>query len=314
MVRKILVTIGYAACFYFVAYFLVDTAVQLNSRSFTLSLPLLSLAIFLSCICFIFQVIVWKYIFGINRCTLTYRQLFSLYCTAALTAYIPSKIPGIFITAEQAAEFGVRRVNSVISMVLFQIMSLVSAGFVGVGFALFASSHVIESTIIWALLFISPVILFGVLRCRVIDKIVNYLAIRVGKDVVSINANEQIKISAKSYLLMLVMFCGVWIFQVIIMSVLVWGVAGQFHYENIGTIGAAFLFSYLLGNLAIFLPSGMGVFEAGLFVGLKKILGFEQAMSVAALSRIVMVTPIIGCYISLKYIQRLSKKALVRSA
>ena len=126
MARKIVIYVAVLLSFVFLFYSINLNITQVLEGIGSISVSNLLLPILLGFAALFIQIKAWHFSYAENKAKISMFDASHLFCVSALTAYIPSKIPGLVITAEMAKALGVSRRKTMISVILYQLMSLIA--------------------------------------------------------------------------------------------------------------------------------------------------------------------------------------------
>lgn len=298
--RKLLTLFAICTVLYFFGKFLLIYGSRAESVIGAMAPVFFIAAVGMVFVAFFLQISAWHLSFTMNG--VLFNRLISsyLYCAAVLAAYIPGKIPGILVTAQLAKDHGSPRLGSTISIVTYQVMSLVACGamsLVFLGMAAEQSAVGIEVSIVFL------VIVGGlfVTRSAYLNWMIQKVARALKKDV-----GSAIKTSFAENALLFLTLCVVWAVMVIMVNLLRSAVIGSLNFDGFAMLGAAFLLSQILGAIVILVPSGIGVFETSFYLSVRHAFSEEEAIALVALSRLVMVIPAALCYPLFKLMRRVT--------
>ena len=236
-------------------------------------------------ITFIIQVKVWKKIFWLNNIFLSYIQSLHLYSTAVLTAYIPGKLPGLFITAKYAGNLVESEGNSFISILMYQFMSLLSAFTVGSCFLVFSIKikFILVKILICFLIILSSILTINPNNYFYLKKLLKKI---FKKEIKYKNKANYIK-----SIIVFFQFSFIWILISFSICLLNSSIKGNLEFNDFIVFTPIFLFSQILGSIVFILPSGIGVFESAIYYGIQTFISIEDAIRLSAISRIFMIVP-----------------------
>lgn len=297
--RKVLTFLAVGAFLYFFGRFVLSYSARAEDLIGTIAPSWLLIAIATVFFGFFLQVRAWSLSFMMNEVALSKLTSLYLFCTAALAAYIPGKIPGVLITAELAKDHGVSRLESSVAIVVYQVMSLVACGIMGLVFLVMTAS--------WRQVSIEVVIIIGVVGVGLFvaqPANLNWIIQTGARLFISDVTAKEVRVGFDKLALLLLHLCAVWTVSAIMVNLLRSAIIGDLALENFATVATVFLFSYVLGAAVVIVPSGIGVFETSLYFGLRQALSEEEAVAIAALSRLIMVIPPLSCYFFLVFLRR----------
>ena len=278
-------TIIFIVVIFFISRYIINNLETLKSLFEIKSYLLLFNSFFIIITTFFVQVSVYKEIFGLNNVSLKFFQALRIYSTAVMTAYIPGKLPGVYLTAKYAKNFNKKEKNSFISIVIYQLLSLVSCAFVGSLFVIF----LLKLNSIFLKLFLSFFIIFATI---LLVNPRNYTFIKTSLKKIF---GKEIKYKIKgTYLDNIKILCKLslsWIFITFSISLLNSSITGYWIFGEYLAFTAVFLFSQILGSIVFILPSGLGVFESAMYYGVQTFISIDDAIRLSAISRIFMLIP-----------------------
>ena len=258
---------------------IILSLLEINSYVF------LYFAFFLLTLAFFIQVDIWKNIFYLNNISLTYLQSIRIYSTAVMTAYIPGKIPGIYLTAKYTNNILKKEKNTFISIIIYQLMSLLSAGLIGFLFLIINLNidfviikiFLMLGVIIFAILFVNPT---------------NYVFLtKLIKKFFKKGIKYKIKGTYIQNIYILSKLAFVWIIISFSINLLNSSIKGYFDFNHFLIFTSIFLFSQILGAIIFILPSGIGIFESSIYYGVQTFISIEDAIRLSVISRLFIIVP-----------------------
>jgi uncharacterized membrane protein YbhN (UPF0104 family) len=289
--RIALACLGYLIVLIFLGKFAYSSKLTIDEANMTISVSYFLSAFLIIFLAFFFQVAAWKKTFSMYGIFFSYSTNLNIYTMAVLSAYIPGKIPGIIITANAAAKMGASRVVASIAMLVYQLMSLISAGTLAVIIFVFVSQKQTNSIFIMFLIFIISSCLLLIRQ-----NTLNWLMKSVMKlfkrgPHVAIEASYQQKVALFS------LFFVAWSLVSCAIGLLYCAIADPAPINVLMLISAIFLVSQISGSLIFILPSGMGVYEIIFYFSLVSFFPEKQLIALVALSRVLLVSPSILVYV-----------------
>ncbi len=220
----------------------------------------------------------WHYITMLNQCSISYTKAVTSYLYSILGKYIPGKVFMLAARIPGYQENGVPMRKVTICFFLENICTLLGAAFLFL-ISLFFFPNELLANYQWAA--IGLVVLFFI--C-INPKIINFFLSRLGKLMkkddmeITITYPQMIKVVFLFILNWLVVGTG---FYILVVSL----------YPNIGIsqwlyVGGIYGLSAIIGILAIFTVSGLGVREGILMAGLLLIMPKEYAVIISIVSRL----------------------------
>lgn len=262
--------------FIFLGRFLWDNYDTYKVLDITIEWKIFSVAMVFNFIYKVFLASLWHYITVLNHCNIGYLDAIIAYFCSILGKYIPGKV---FMLAARVSVYEKRDIpvsKVAISFLLENICTLFGAAFLFIISLFFFSNSLLINyrwsaglLIILFLIVINP----GIMNC--------FLGI-IGK---LLKKRYHVFISYQQMLKVVLLFILNWIilgigFYMLICSIYPIEVS-LFLYTS-GVFGL----SIIIGILAIFAPSGMGIREGILIVGLSVIMPQEYAVIISVVSRL----------------------------
>ena len=212
-----------------------------------------------------------------------FRSASYMFFSNNLLAYIPGKLANAIGMATLARRRNISIPNTITTVILFQIYSLISGTFL-ISFLSFRLSRDIKSLVplegLWiiglasaiGLLLISPI-------CQ--SWTINLIRKITGKDII------QTRISLSKSLLHITFYGIGWFISGFSMCFLLRSFGPDDQIIPVTSVLIILLLSYLIGLLAITVPAGIGVLEASLIYGLSTIVPTSQVLFSAGSFRLI---------------------------
>ena len=212
---------------------------------------------------------------------------------AVITSYIPGKLPGILITAQLGKKYGASRLISSVAMLMYQVMSLVSAGAIALVCLWSTNLHGV-----WGLTgLVAFAMALGLFIVRPFS--LNWF-IRIAIRLLKREAEFSVRTTGAQNATLFLLLGFAWLLLALAISLLCAAVLGERGIDGFFTLTGIFLSSQVVGAVLVMAPSGLGVFEAAMYFGLRQAFSEHVALALAALSRLVMVMPALIVYLWLK--------------
>ena len=282
--KKIKIIISSIVLFFISRYVVINIEV-LQSLLQVKSYYFLFLSFFILTLAFLIQVKIWKKVFLLNKIYLSFYQSLQIYSTAVMTAYIPGKLPGLYLTSKYANNLIKKDKNIFLSIIFYQLSSLFSAAIVGsIYFVLILNVkfYIIKILIIFTLI-ITIILFVNPYNYIFLQKIIKKIFKR------DIRYKIQTTFSKNIYIISQLSF--VWALISLSISLLNSSIKGYWDIDEYLIFSVVFLFSQILGAIIFILPSGIGVFESAIFFGVKTFISIEDSIRLAAISRLFMIVP-----------------------
>ncbi|MBI4238648.1 MAG: flippase-like domain-containing protein [Deltaproteobacteria bacterium] len=222
-----------------------------------------------------YQILLWRRIMSMLGSRVDWSVAVRLFFISNLLAYIPGKVANVLGVAAFAHRYRISAVHAGATVVLLQIYSLLSGVLlIAVAWALWpeALQRVFPSGTMPALLVIAGIGLL-VVCSPLLDVCVRWLLRCMGRPVVAIG------LSPSRHLCNVGQYLGGWVLP----GASLWCVVVSFLPQDVVWppvlgVTAIFIGSYLLGLIAVLMPAGLGVTEAGLIFGLTRYCGTAHAV------------------------------------
>jgi uncharacterized membrane protein YbhN (UPF0104 family) len=274
---------------YFVVVFLKTqwpqiTATTVHFNSFFLGLTFLIFEIY-----WLLQILNWRHIMRQQGVNLPFLQASYFYFISCLLAYIPGKIGNVIGMASLAEKHQISKTKTVTTVFLIQIYALISGALVVCASQLFLLDKLRE-LFLPILPFMVTGILIGLIALS--QKYIVY-----PHKIAEFFLKKQFDKPAVPYryhLVNILFFSGCWFVLSLSLWCLLKSVDPSLSIRLYIDVMSIFLFSYLLGLLAITLPSGLGLVEITLSYGYNLIANPKIALIGAVGFRFLTLTTILG--------------------
>ena len=214
--------------------------------------------------CFLVALL-WWYILRLLGGQPTPRQALHAYFLSSLPRYIPGWVWGYAGRTYLIEQVGVRRkvavLGSAMEMGLFAGTGLV----IGVFYWLKGTGAIIAATFIFGL-------------------------VVVGVSALPLSMDRRYRPGLKSIfesIVIVFLYIGFWIVYGLSVVILVGATLPTLSAEQIVTITSGFSLAWLAGFVAVFVPGGLGIREAGMVLVLEPIIGSASAILIAILARVI---------------------------
>jgi uncharacterized membrane protein YbhN (UPF0104 family) len=248
----------------------------------------------------LYQTGLWRWILSGFGARLDYLTASHLFFTNNLLAYIPGKVANVTGMATLAKRKRISPTHVVTTVVLFQLYSLIS------GTGLIAILSVLLPTELGAVMPVGWLWMIG------IASLVGLLLISPhclrwtfallrrlsGRNI------ADVELPFRTTLAHLVAYGIGWLLTGAAMWCLFMGFGPKGQVLSFPAVVVVFLGSYLVGLLAIAIPAGIGISEAGMVYGLGALIGPEQALFGAASFRLVMLAISLISWLVVTWMQR----------
>lgn len=252
LVRKIISIIVVAAIFYFLLGNLFANYQKLSEHRFEIVYSRLIISFVLLLFVFLFNPLAWMRILNEMKEEMDFQKAFSIFYVSQLGKYVPGKVWTYIGQVYLAEREGIPKERTLISSVLFQLISGVTTVYVFVISLLFWEKLNLALTILAFLCFsVSCLIL---LRLGLLDWMINLVLNRLlrRKTVVKIGANTVI-----------------YAVSVLMLSWMAYGVAYYYFVNSFYPIDVTssisftgiYAISWLIGYLSFITPGGLGIRE-----------------------------------------------------
>lgn len=219
----------------------------------------------------------WHYITIQNQCAIRYRDALSAYLYSILGKYIPGKVFMLLARVPAYKEAGVQVRRVTVCFFLENVCTLLGAAFLFL-ISLFFFPNELLNEYKWVT--VGLIVLFFVcINPRIINFFLKYVEkfTKMQDIQLSISYGQMLKIVLLFILNWLVAGAGFYMLSCSIYPI----PASEFFY-----VAGIYGLSCIIGILAVFAPSGIGVREGIMLVGLRLIMPEEYAMIISIVSRL----------------------------
>lgn len=295
MSKKIFTILGYFTVSTFILMF-INRALDESNNIYSLEYTYLILcALIFVVAAYFIQLIAWYFCLSENNSNITKFNSSYLFSVAVLTAYIPGKIPGLLITANLSKKYGYKAFEIGASMINYQLSSLIIVSLLSL-FMLLVLLAIKFNFIFITLIFIIPILLVTIINnSHLLNKLINFVLFKF-----KYSKNINITIGKTKLLKIFLALILAWILISFAFTTLSLLELNTLSGTIIVQLFFTFLISILISSLAFFVPSGLGVFELALYVGLQNIISEPVALAVAAFTRLIMIVPALTSFVFFK--------------
>ncbi len=219
----------------------------------------------------------WHYITRLDNASISYPKAITCYLYSILGKYIPGKVFMLAARIPSYEEEGVPMRKVTICFLLENVCTLLGAGFLFLVSLLFFPNDVLSEYMIWVILFI--VAFFICINPKIINFFLRILGKLMKKDDMEIPFSyfQMIKVVVLFILNWLIVGTGFYLLTISIVPLPV----SQLLY-----VGGIYGLSAIIGIISIFAPSGIGVREGIMVLGLSLVMTSEYAVVVSIVSRL----------------------------
>ncbi len=263
-----------------------------GSSSVSVDIHLLCLGVILFEIYWFYQIFFWRHVMRLMGEQLSFINTGVFLFTNCLLAYIPGKVANVVGMASLANKSSVSKSKTITTVVLFQIYALVS-GILVVSILWNFVNHRLRSSIpfYWILL----LWLFAIIGVICISPYFIKLTLSILRKVLKKDIAD-VSLPFKSHLVHLSMFFVAWFIMGFALLSLSNSFGSTLPFYDVFDVVLVFVVSYLMGVIAVTLPSGMGVVELGLLYGFSVLYNPKQAIFVAIAFRLTAIFTVLVSY------------------
>ncbi len=263
------------------AVFLVRTLkgnyAQIMQMDFRIDVPVFVISLIIYMVYFASLASLWHYVTVLNRSAIPYSEAIAAYAFSVLGKYIPGEVFMLIARFPAYEHRGVKARKVTVNFYLENLGTFLGAAFLFLGSLFFFPNNIMSDYT--ALIIALVVLLMIVIHPKVVNALLRFLERFIkGKDL-------QIPISYPQLLSVVGLFVCNWILVGAGFYMLVCAVypipASQFLYA-----GGIFGLAVIIGMITFFAPSGLGVREGILMLGLSVIMPEEYALIISLLARI----------------------------
>ena len=231
---------------------------------------------------FLYQINLWKLILKSLGTNINFLTSCYFYYSSNLLAYTPGKIANALGMASVANKYKISISNTITTLFLFQIYSLISGTFLISLFSLSSNKEIIESlnlNNLW-ILFIASLLGLTFIYPSFRDfTIINFKKI-TGKKIKNPN------ISFKDSIFQIILFGIGWLINCLSITFLIKALTFNSEVILYPLVVLIFIASYLTGLLAFVVPAGFGILEAGFIYGFGMIFSIKEIILITIIFRL----------------------------
>ncbi len=232
---------------------------------------------------YLYQVALWRWVLSSYGQKVNFFDGCTFYFSNNLLAYIPGKMANVIGIGLLAKKRGYSSQSAVTTVVLFQIYSLIS-GTMLVAASSFMTTKDAALPVDWFWLFgILSLLGLVLISPRLQRRTLVLIAAATKKELITSVPNFRTVIAQVG-----VYGLG-WILQGFALWCIYQALLPEDDWLSFWLLLAVYVSSYIVGLLAVLVPSGLGVLEAGLVLGLGTVIGAGHALWGAAMLRLVAV-------------------------
>lgn len=264
-----------AAVFLFRA--LKSNYVQIREMDFQIDVPVFVISMLIYMAYFTALASLWHYVTVLNRSAIPYPEAIASYALSVLGKYIPGSVFMLLVRFPAYESRGVKARTVTVNFYLENMGTFLGAAFLFLGSLFFFPNNIMSEYT--GLIITLAVVLMILIHPRVINTLLRFLERFIkGKGL-------QISISYPQLLSIVGLFVCNWILVGVGFYLLVCSIYpipfSQFLY-----VGGIFGLAVMIGLISFFTPSGLGVREGILTLGLAVIMPQEYALIIALLARL----------------------------
>lgn len=254
-----------------------DSLIKVMSQEFSVNWIYFSIAMFIYFAYFVGLASLWHYVTTLNKSSIPYPEAMTCYAYSILGKYIPGEIFMLIARFRAYERRGIRARKVTVNFYIENLGTLLGAAFLFIG-SLFFFKNDLLNDYKWVL-----IVVFVLLIVCTNPKIIN-LFLRLLERIIP-GKDLQISITYKDMAKMVGLFICNWIlvgcgFYLLVCSVYPIPI-GQFLY-----VAGVFGLAVMVGMVTFFAPSGLGVREGIITLGLTVIMPKEEAVIIALLARV----------------------------
>jgi len=220
----------------------------------------------------------WHYITKLNNCAIKYSNAITGYLYSILGKYIPGKVFMLAARIPSYQEEGVPPRKVTICFFIENVCTLLGAAFLFILSLLFFPNEWLND---YKYITIVLMILFFI--C-INPKIINFFLRRLGR--LMKKDDLEVPMSYLEMLKVVVLFIGNWMIVGVGFFILVRSIYPEVLMNQLLFTGGIYGLSAIIGILAFFAPSGLGVREGIIVAGLSLIMPTEYAVIISVISRL----------------------------
>lgn len=231
---------------------------------------------------FLFQVNIWRLVLKSLGTNIKYLYSAYFYFSSNLLAYTPGKIANALGMASLAKRNQISVQNTITTVILFQIYSLISGTFLISIFSTISDIKIINDLNlenIW-ILFIASILGIIMIYPLFQKYTLNYIKKFTGKKFKNPNNNFQVTISH------IIQYGIGWLIYCFSIMYLIKSFTPLTDIQIYPLVVVILIASYLTGLLAFVVPAGFGILEAGLIYGFSSLFETNQVIFIAIVFRL----------------------------
>ncbi len=275
--------------FFFIRYVYINWT-NVSQYQWKFDYPLLSVSLILVIANFAFLVWIWRELFFRMGYFLKFKKAFKIFFYSTMGKYVPGKVWSVLGAVYLCEKEGIPPKVSGAAAVLFQALNMIA----GVLLVVLVSGTKFLGGVPKILYLPLALILIIFIYPPLMKKVLNVLLKLLKREPIRINLSFRLNLGFT--LLFLLSWCVYGVaFNVFVRSLT------PYSYDLMLFIASAYVLSYVIGFLSVFIPGGLGVREGILIFYLSNYFPLPVATLIALLSRLWMTaTEVLGLAVSFK--------------